>query len=361
METRAVGVVAACIMALTAGCLGATAPATEPQGDGLPPDLRDGLPTESRLASVPFYELTESSTFLAKGVGYVRYIIHVSQPILHARLFFTTDRGQSEAPAASIDDDQYHYEFMQVRPLGQKVRLVDANPAGQFRSSAVGHSYALTYLYGAGVNAPYLAPYAGNPNDWEFSPGYYEVIVATDEKLTVGVNIDLGTEQWSTYYHPQELGSTRPLALSYNFDAVASDGTVRAEDRSFASGTLSAHLGEIAYLYTFADLFYDVRPGPAGIGFSVDARGEALARLNLEESRQRLAVSTVGAARQEALAFAALFNEPGPFVATTDASVTLEESLSFNAARVVQTLVFGVAVKPTSTLAGLPVAAQDAP
>jgi hypothetical protein len=336
-----------------AGCFGATAPADDDRA--LPPGWDDEVPERSTLADRPYYVLRESTTFLAKETSYARYVFEVPQRVPHASVFFSTGKGFSQARAPSVDDDVYHYEFMQLRPLGDHVRVLDVDAATQFRYGSTGHMFSLTYVYGNGANYQYLAPFDGDPGDWELDAGFYEVVIATDENLTVGLNIDLGTDYWSTLYHPQELGVSRAAALDFGSDIRLSSGKGLPDYSRQLTDMVNVRSEETLNLFAFADLIYDVRPFPTDqTAVAIAADGVAIARFGDDEVRERLAVTTVTPTKAEAFAYVALFNEPGPYTMNAVVRVDFQEEASVDSVQVVQLMVFGVAVTPTQTLQGIP-------
>ncbi|HLE46665.1 MAG TPA: hypothetical protein VI818_00070, partial [Candidatus Thermoplasmatota archaeon] len=168
----------------------------------------DEAPDQSEIAAQPFYVLKQSSSFLVKGSSYARYILRVDQEFEDVDPFFTSTNRYAPAGVRkpNINDAAYHFEFMQLRPLGKSIRVMDVNAGPAFGNASTGHAYTLTYIYGKGANYEYVAPFEGNPDRWRLEPGFYELVIATDEILTVGVNLGLGTPLWTTHYHPQELG-----------------------------------------------------------------------------------------------------------------------------------------------------------
>jgi hypothetical protein len=339
-----------------AGCSGSAQDA--PRRDAPPGWDDEPVPERSRLADVPFYRLGASSTFLAKDTSYARYIVQVPPAVKHASVFFTTTNGLSDAPAPSVGDDVFHYEFMQIRPLGERIDVVDVHAKTQFRQGTTGHTFTLTYVYGNGADYQYLAPFEGDPGAWALEAGFYELVIATDEKLTVGININLGTDYWNTYYHPQELGKSRAEALQFEGDVL--DDSVSSGHRydESVAGTLSVRDGELLNLFAFADLIYDARAVSNEATLTVEAWGEAWVAFGDRRVDERILVSAVYQERQEAFAYAAHFNQPGPLTAEwAEAGVRFDERAAVGAVRVVQMLVFGVVVEPLETVEDIPLPA----
>ncbi len=324
------------------------------EGNELPAGWDEEVPEESRLADVPYYTLRASTTFLAKNVSYARYVFHVPEPIDGVAVFFTTTNGFSQAPAPSIDDDEYHYEFMQLRPLGAQVDVVNVDASSEFEQGSTGHVFTLTYLYGKGTDYQYLAPFDGNPYNWTLEEGFYEVVIASDEKLTIGVNLALGTDYWHTFYHPQVLGDSR--AVSFRFIGEVIDWPLPYDEPYTAEVRSSVRVAddEILNLFVFADLIYDARPLGLDASVAVEASGEARIVVDGQEVNERLAVTTTTAQRAQAFAYGALFNRPGPYDGGAGATVTFDEEVSVAAVRVVQTMIFGIAEHPTQQVEGMP-------
>lgn len=324
------------------------------EDDKTPAAWDEEVPAESRLADVPYYTLSASTTFLAKNVSYARYVFHVPEPIDGVAVFFTTTNGFSQAPAPSVGDDEYHYEFMQLRPLGDQVDVVNVDAAAEFHRGSTGHVFTLTYLYGKGTDYQYLAPFEGDPYDWTLEPGFYEVVIATDERLTIGVNLALGTDYWHTFYHPQVLGDSRAVSLRFIGEVI--DWPLPQEEPYEAEVRSSIRVAEdeILNLFVFADLIYDARPLGLDASVVVEATGEARVDVDGQEVNERLAVTTTTAQRAQAFAYGALFNQPGPYESGAGATVTFDEEVSLAAVRVVQTMIFGIAEHPTEQVEGMP-------
>lgn len=307
-------------------------------------------PARSELSREPFYVLTQSSSFLVKGASYARYVLRVDQRLLGVELFFTsTNANAPNATHPNVGDDEYHFEFMQIRPLGSSVRVMDVSAGTAFSNASTGPTFTLTYIYGRGANYQYLAPYEGNPGDWTLEPGYYELVVATDEELTVGVNVKLGTPLWSTFYHPQELGEARAEALE-SYLAVF-PGSAPRELRRDLAALVEADAGEFLNYFAFSNLIY--RSNLAALAT------EGTVQVRVDESRvphrlQETGVNPVEPHRTEAYAYAVSFNEAGP--ARHDLRTLLEftETASVNSDLAAQMLLFAVVVTPKETLSGVP-------
>ena len=91
---------------------------------GVPYGWDEESPARSGLAQQLSYPLDQSSSFLVKGAKYARYIVHVDQPYDGVELFFTSTNAMApNATKPAVGDFLYHYEFMQLRPLGARIRV----------------------------------------------------------------------------------------------------------------------------------------------------------------------------------------------------------------------------------------------
>lgn len=327
-------------------------PDRSPRVGGLPDGWDEESPQRSLLATEPYYVLTQSSSYLVKGASYGRYVIRVDERYDGVELFFTSTN--SHAPNAThpaVNDFSYHYEFMQIRKLGTTVQVMDVSAEPAFSNANTGKTFTLAYIYGNGANYQYLAPYEGDPGNWRLEPGFYELVVATDQNLTVGVNVKLGTPLWSTYYHPQELGSSRGEALQTYVQGFASSSP-RHLERSFVE-VARAGDGETLNFFAFSNLIY--RANVAAVG----AQGSVRVMVDDQEVPHRLDVTSVAAQepeRREAYAYAVSFNEAGPVVHQLRTEITFDESASVSSDLVAQMLLYAVALRPERTLQGVPVA-----
>lgn len=332
------------------GCLGAGKPSGRSSLD-YPPEWDTEAPDRSFLATQPFYGLDHSSTFLVKDAQYARYVVKVDRTLEDVQLFFSTGNQYTKVRGPSIDDVDYHFEFMQIRPLGAHVQTAATNAATQFRHAETTGSFTLTYLYGKGTNYQYLAPYEGDPNHWTLEPGFYEFVIATDEKLTVGINVRTGSDYWSTFYHPQELGEARAELLDFFLRFLAGGNGQMPELDERRHGLLRAREGETLNYFAFADVIYLTKTAALG------AEGSATVSVNGEETTQRLQISSPSATKQEAFSFAVDFNHPGPINRDLSVQVRFKELGSLESSMAAIMMIFGVALHPIETLAGLPASA----
>jgi hypothetical protein len=338
------------LLLLLAGC----AQNAKPQGrvGGQPFGWDDEAPEQSGIAASPFYVLDQSSSFLVKGASYARYVLRIDQAQEHVEVFFTsTNKLAPLAKKPNINDVKYHYEFMQLRELGQKVRVMDVSAQPAFSNGNTGHTYTLTYIYGKGANYQYLVPFEGNPDHWRLLPGYYELIVATDEQLTVGVNLKIGTPLWTTHYNPQELGSSRAEGLQ-TFVQVWSGSTPHPLHKEFDELS-EAKAGETLNYFAFANLIH--RSNVVAVG----TQGTVRVQVDQKEVPHRFEASDVSAVQpqvREAYAYAVSFNEPGPAFHEIKTRLDFDENLSLNNDLAAQMLLFAVAIHPEQTLKGLPTA-----
>jgi hypothetical protein len=354
MPRRANAILAATLLValFAAGCADAREQQDPPRVGRVPYGWDEDAPRRSFLATQDYYVLTQSSSFLLKGASYGRYVVRVDERFDGVELFFTsTNANAPNATHPAVRDFAYHYEFMQIRKLGTQVRVMDVNAGSAFSNANTGKTFTLAYIYGNGANYQYLAPYEGDPGNWRLDPGYYELVIATDEELTVGINIKLGTPLWTTHYHPQELGSSRGEALqvySQGFAAAAP----RSLEKSFVE-VVHADAGEFLNYFAFSDLIY--RANVATLG----AQGQVRVMVDDQDVPHRLdatQVVTNQPQRYEAYAYAVSFNEPGPVTHQLRTELSFEESASFQSDLAAQMLVFAVAVRPESTLPGIPTA-----
>lgn len=348
------------LSATLSGCLGGGEREESARVDAaaMPPGWDEPTPAVSRLADVPVYPLVHSSTFLLKGQQYGRYIVEVPELLEDVQLFFTTGNTQPEwttAPqVADIrtpdpDADEFHFEFIQVRPLGLVYKTTNINARAEFGHAQQPGLYTLTYLYGKGIDRPFLAPYDGDPRHWRFEPGLYEFVLATDEAITIGVNVHTGSDFWTTYYHPQEVGLARAEALDYEFSVLtplAGAGQIKALELANAD-LARAQAGETLNYFAFANLWYDTQ------GFALDAVGEVTAGVDGAETSQRLAVTSHEPVMQEAYAYAVHFNHPGPLKERLTVGASFREDASAQSTAGVSMLLFAVALHPLATVEGV--------
>lgn len=337
---------------LAAGC--AAAPnSVKPRVGSVPYEWDEEAPDRSYLATEPYYVLSQSTSFLVKGASYARYIVRVDRTYESVELFFSsTNRYAPGVRGPSVNDDQYHYELMQIRPLGKSVRVMDVSAGPAFSNASTGHTFTLAYIYGRGANYQYLVPYEGDPGRWRLESGYYEVIVATDEELTVGVNIKLGTPLWSTHYHPQELGRSRSEGL-HSYVRVWPGATPRSLRESYDE-IVEAKAGESLNYFAFSNLIF--RSNLVSVG----TQGTVRVSVDGKEVPHRLQATGVNPGspdRREAYAYAVSFNEPGPARHFLRTQLEFDQMLSLDSDLAAQMLVFAVAVKPVYGLSGLPTGA----
>lgn len=323
--------------------------------DGLPPGWAEEEPAASRLATAPAYDLTHSTSFLLKGHSYGRFVVRVPVPLDNVQVFFTTAaQFTGNGPKPSLEDpDAYHFEFIQVRPLGHAVTEHDVDAVTHFAHAEAKGVYTLTYLYGRGANYEFLAPYEGRPDAWHFDAGYYDVVVATDEKLTVGVNVKTGSAYWSTIYHPQELGTARAEALGFSGTMDETLGGRLPDESREQRGVVRAAEGERLDYFAFADVWYDTK------GLTVGPTGTATVTVNGDPvPHQLVAPPPASPGHAEAYAFATGFNVPGPAKVDLASALDFHEQASVRSTLVVMAFVFGVATIPEQTLAGLPATSE---
>jgi len=336
---------------VSAGCLsGRPGERAAAPKDALPPGWEDETPPESRLADRPFYDLSHSTSFVLKGHSYGRFVVRVPVELADVQVFFTTaEQYTGNGPKPTLDDpDAYHFEFMQIRPLGLEVvdRGVDA--VANFAHAGTKGVYTLTYLYGKGTNYQFLAPYEGQGEHWRLVPGYYDVVVATDEKLTVGVNVKTGSPYWSTFYHPQELGTSQGKALGFRGGMWETTGGRLADERDDVRGIVDAGPGERLNYFTFADVWYETK------GLALGTAGNATVTVNDDPVPHRLMVPEPGPWRAEAYAFAMGFNRPGPARIDLRSQTAFHEEASVQSTLVVMNFLFGVATAAEQAVPGLP-------
>ena len=327
-------------------------PSREPRVGSVPFGWDEQAPDRSFLATETYYVLTQSSSFLLKGASYGRYVMRVDETFEGVELFFTSTNSRTQnATHPAVKDFSYHYEFIQIRKLGAAVRVMDVNAGPAFSNANTDQTFTLAYIYGNGANYQYLAPYEGDPANWKLEAGFYEMVIATDQNLTVGVNVKLGTPLWSTYYHPQELGHSRGEALNVYAQGFASTAP-RTLERSFVD-VVHADEGENLNYFAFSNLIY--RANLAALG----AQGNVRVTVDDQEVPHRLdltGVATDQPERREAYAYAVSFNEPGPVVHQLRTELQFEESASVSSDLVAQLLLFAVTIRPETTLKGVPTA-----
>lgn len=333
------------------GCLGQGRPSGRAALD-YPPDWDMEAPERSFLATELFYRLDHSSTFLVKGAQYARYVVKVEEKLPDVQLFFSTGAQYTKARGPDIQDDEYHFEFMQIRPLGRHVQDAATNAATAFSHAQAANTFTLTYIYGNGANYQYLAPYDSRPDHWTFEPGFYEFVIATDEQLTVGINVKTGSDYWSTFYHPQELGEARAEHLEHvvRFYTGAGGQMPRIDEERHA--LLRAREGETLNYFVFADVMYLTNTAALG------ADGAAVVTVDGQETMQRMQISSAAPTHSEAYAFAIDFNDAGPARKDVRVQATFQELISVESSMAAILLIFGVALHPQQTLAGLPTAAS---
>lgn len=313
-----------------------------------PPEWDQPTPERSFLATQPYYRLDHSSSFLLKGAEYGRYILQVDRPLRDVQLFFSSSQLIGSGPKQNLASDDYHFEFIQVRPLGKQVQSVATGAEAQFSHALADQTFTLTYLYGRGANYQYLAPFQGDPDHWNFEPGFYEIVIATDEKLTIGLNIRTGSDYWTTFFHPQELGEARAEHLDFFLKFVSgANGHVASLDEQRAA-VLRVDEGEFLNFFAFADVVYLSQLVALG------ADGSAMVHVDGRETAQRIQLYGAQADRAEAYAFAMGFNHPGPLQRTLRVHAMFEEKLSLESSMAAALFVFAVATRPTQTLAGVP-------
>ncbi|MBI2076807.1 MAG: hypothetical protein HYT80_00340 [Euryarchaeota archaeon] len=308
-------------------------------------------PDRSEIAAESYYVLKQSSSFLVKGSSYGRYVFRVDHTFEDVDAFFTSTNRYAPPGVRrpNVNDAAYHFEFMQIRPLGKSIRVMDVNAGPAFGNASAGHAYTLTYIYGKGANYEYIAPFDGNPHHWRLDPGFYELIVATDENLTVGVNLGLGTPLWTTHYHPQELGSARAEALN-TYVKVFPGSPPRALHESFDE-VVDAKAGETLNYFAFASLYHRSN------FVSVGSQGVVRVRVDDKEVPHRLEATGFHALQpqqREAYAYAVSFNQPGPAQHEIRTHLDFEQLGSFQSDLVGQMLIFAVALQPKLSHEGAP-------
>lgn len=330
------------------GCLGGR-DARSPTESGIPAGFDEETPSWSRLADVPYYDLTHSTSFVLKGWSYGRYVVRVAQPVEDVQVFFSTSNSGNGGRGPSLDDpDAYHFEFMQIRPLAREIKTAGVDAVSQFRHAGTSQVFTLTYIYGKDANYQFLAPYDGDPNRWRFEPGYYEFVITTDEKLTVGINVRTTSPYWSTYYHPQELGEARAEALDFHGELLQDVGG-RLPDRDVElRGIIRTSEGERFNYFAFADVWYDTK------AFALGTTATTTVSVDGQDMPHQLAVEPPGPQRDEAYAFAVHFNGVGPGQVDLRAHALFHEDASVGSTAVVLLMVFGLATIALETLPGLP-------
>lgn len=346
---RPLGAVAIILMLLVVALAGCAKPKedAEPRIGRVPFGWDEDAPERSHLATQSYYVLDQSSSFLVKGATYARYIVRVDETLEGVELFFTsTNSAAPNATHPNVNDATYHYEFMQIRRLGTSVRVMDVSAAPAFSNANTGRTFTLAYVYGRGANYQYLAPYQGDPGNWRLDPGFYELIIATDERLTVGVNMKIGTPLWSTHYYPQELGEARSESLQ-TYAEIFPGAAPPALSKSFGA-YVEVNEGEILNYFAFSNLIH--RSNVVAVGT------EGTVRVEVDDSAvpHRLQPAGVEPQRTEAYAYAVSFNEPGPARHTIRTEFDFRETVSVQSDLSAQMLLFAIVVRPLSTLDGLP-------
>lgn len=331
---------------ITSGCLVGGKKEDERDTSPYPPGWDEEAPEASRLATVPHYQLTQSSTFLIKGQEYGRYVVHVPERLDDVAVFFSTSNRYSTGKVPGPEGDEHHFQFMQIRPLGHEVRVANVDAATQFAHGGHEATFTLTYIYGNGANHPFLAPYEGSPDHWSFEPGYYEFVIASDEKMTVGINVKTDGDYWVTHYHPQEMGQARGEALHYQQYLRESVGGQIPELNEGVSDLVLADEGEILNYFTFADAWYSART------FALDAAGVASVSIDGQVTPHRFNLESPGPGSDEAYAYAMHFNGQGPLSVPVEAKVEFEEIASAQSTLFVMLMIFGVTLTPVQTFAG---------
>lgn len=340
---------------LLAAC--ASPPESETRVGPNPFPWDEEAPERSELASAVSYRIGQSSSFLVKDASYARYVLEVDRRMENVSVFFTTTNQYTPtARHPTVNDTVYHYEFMQLRRLGQSVRVMDVSATPAFSNANTGKTLTLAYIYGKGANYQYFVPYEGNPAAWTLEPGYYELLIATDEKLVVGVNLDLKTPLWTTHYHPQELGVSQAEALK-SYARVFAGGSPRSLHEAFDE-VADTKAGESLHYFAFANLIY--RSHQVAVG------SQGLVRVQVDEREvpHRFDATTVngtGPERSEAFAYAVSFNEAGPARHEIRTKLDFEETVSYDSDLVAKMLLFAVSTRPTATLDGVPRPTEPAP
>jgi hypothetical protein len=353
MMARATVAIVALLCVSFSGCASRDGPQTREGSQ--PYEWDEEAPERSELARTPYYVLKQSSSFLVKGASYARYILRVDQVVDDVEIFYTSTNKQApEARKPNVRDAEYHYEFMQLRALGKSVRIMDVSASTAFSHANTGKTYTLAYIYGckAGncANYQYLVPYEGNPGDLRLDPGYYELVIATDEKLVVGVNLRIGSPLWTTHYHPQELGESRAEALETYVQAWAGSTPKDGVHREFVE-LVSAKEGEVLNYFAFANLIHRSNI------FSVGSNGEVRVQVDDKEVPHRFEASGVNPTQpkvREAYAYGVSFNEPGPALHQLKVRLDFADTASFDNDLAAQLLVFGVATRASETVPGIP-------
>jgi hypothetical protein len=340
----------------TSGCLGHGG-RPQADADGWPPGWREETPAVSRLADVDAYDLVHSTSFLLKGHSYGRFVVRVPALLENVQVFFSTAaHPDGEGPTPTIDDpDAYHFEFLQIRPLGHHVATADVDAVTHFRHAEDAGVYTLTYLYGKGANYQMLAPYQGQADRWRFEPGYYDFVVATDEKLTVGINVRTGSPYWSTHYHPQELGTAHAEALGFTGTMRDVVGGRLPDDERDLKGIVRAEAGEFLNYFTFADVWYETK------GLALGTTASSTVTVDGDPVPHRLALNSPEPDAAEAYAFAMDFNRPGPARVDLVSELQFHEEASARSRVVLMVFMFAVVLMPEEALDGLPVASDLPP
>lgn len=352
MGSRAAAVIAVLSLAF-AGCAGRGEPQTREGAQPFPWD--EEAPERSELARAPYYVLEQSSSFLVKDATYARYILRVDRAVDDVEIFYTSTNKQApEARKPNVRDAEYHYEFMQLRPLGKSVRIMDVSASTAFSHANTGKTYTLAYIYGCKqtncANYQYLVPYEGNPGDLRLEPGYYELVIATDERLTVGVNLRLGSPLWTTHYHPQELGDSRAESLETYVEAWAGATPSEGVHREFVE-LVEAKDGETLNYFAFANLIHRSNI------FSVGSTGEVRVQVDDKEVPHRFEASGANPSQpqiREAYAYAVSFNEPGPVLHQLKVRLDFSDTVSFDNDLAAQLLLFGISTRPSQAVQGIP-------
>jgi hypothetical protein len=319
----------------------------------LPAGWDEDVPPRSELANVPFYDLEQSTSFLIKNRTYARYILHVPDRVDNVKVFFTTT-NQYAPPGTrgpTVNDRTYHYELLQIRRLGDSTQLMDVNAGPAFSHAAAGHTLTLAYIYGRGANYQYFAPYEGNPGDWTLDAGYYDLILANDEALTLAINLDLGTPLWTTFYHPQEWGESRREALA-SFVQLHPGAAPRELEHTFDQ-IVEAKAGERLHYFAFSNLIYESQAAAIG------SQGRVSVQVDGREVMHRLEATVLAPnepERSEAFAYAVHYNAAGPIVHEIKTSLSFTEAASLGSTLLAQMLLFAVALVPEQSLDGLPTA-----
>jgi len=335
---------------LASGCLGGHDEASD--DDAWPPGWRDEEPAASVLADQPYYDLSHSTSFELKGHSYGRFIVRVPSLLEDVQVFFSTaSDNQGPGPHPNVKDpDAYHYEFMQIRPLGRHVATADVNAVVNFRHAEARGIYTLTFLYGKGANYQMLAPYEGQAERWRFEPGFYDFVIATDEKLPVAINVRTGTPYWSSYYHPQELGTSHAEAMGFTGDMWNVVGGKLPDDARGLDGIVRAQAGETLNYFAFADVWYETK------GLAVGTSATSTVSVDGDPVPDRILLNSPQPQQDEAYAFAMEFNRPGPAQVDLASHLEFHEEASARSTVILMAFLFGVALTPEQATQGAPTA-----